>query len=195
MAAHEVSRAVPVPPPSRRVSILPAASVLLLAVVTLLVVGTTNAFDSSTVTSTTAPVILGTLPPATASANASLFKKAVQDGVPPADIASAFFAPRGAVWIDNLPTGGLGPGNYDRASRFRIAAPRPRLLGFYRSWLEALGWTLFSTGPAPHGGGDELLFQKGGSDGWWWEAGVIARPTTGGRTAWTYRLFQAADAS
>jgi hypothetical protein len=177
------------------VSILPAASVLGLAVLTLLVVGTMNAFDSSVVTPTTTPVIVGALPAASAVTDASLFSKAVQDGVPPMDIASVLIAPKGTRRIGNVDTGGAGVGNYDRASAFSVAAPRAKLLGFYDSNLKALGWTLYSTGAAPAGGGDELLFQKGGSDGWYWEAGVIARPTTAGRTAFTVRLFQAADAS
>jgi hypothetical protein len=192
VTANDVSRAVPVPPPSRRVSILPAASVLGLAVVTLLVVGSMNAFDSSVVTPTTAPVILGALPAASSPVDTSLFKNAAQAGVPPTNIASALIAPRGAVWIRGL---NQGTGDYDRSFTFRVAAARARLLGFYRANLVALGWTLYSTGAAPGGGGDELLFQKAGSDGWYWETGVIARPTTSGSTVWTLRLYQAADAS
>ncbi|HUD70138.1 MAG TPA: hypothetical protein VMQ40_07855 [Acidimicrobiales bacterium] len=195
MAAPEISRAVPVPPPSRRVSILPAASVLGLAVLTLVLVLTANAFDSSIITPTTAPVIIGALPSASAAADTSLFPQAVQDGVPPANIASALIAPKATTRIRALDTGGLGTGDYDRATSFSVAAPRARLFGFYRSNLEALGWKLISTGAAPAGGGDELLFLKGGTDGWYWETGVIAQPTTSGRTVFTFRIFQVADAS
>jgi hypothetical protein len=195
VTTHEVPRTVPVPPPSRRVSILPAATVLALAVLTLLIVGATNALDTSQVTPTTLPVILGALPAATAASDTSLFKGAVLDGVPPADIASALIAPRGTAWIKNLDTGGASAGDYDRAASFRVAAPRARVFGFYRSGLQALGWSLFSSGPAPRGGGDELLFLKGGTDGWYWETGIIARPTASGVTVWTFRMFQASDAS
>jgi hypothetical protein len=194
VATPELSRAVPLPPPSRRVSILPAASVLGLAVFTLVIFSVMNAFDSSTVAPTTAPVIVGGLQPASAATDSALFSKAVQDGVPPVDIASALIAPRGAVWLHNLNTGGQALGGYDRATSLSVAAPSSRLFGFYRSHLQALGWTQYSAGAAP-GGGDELLFQKGGSDGWYWEAGVIARAITSGKTTFTLRLFQAAESS
>jgi len=195
MAAPEISRAVPVPPPARRYSILPAASVLGLAVLTLFVVLIANSFDSSIVTPTTLPVIVGGLPSASAAADASLFPKALQDGVPPANIASALIAPKGSARLGNVPTGGGGTGDYDWASTFSVAAPRAHLLGFYRGNLEAMGWHLISNGAAPNGSGDELIFQKGGTDGWYWETGVVALPTAAGTTSFTFRIFQAADDS
>jgi hypothetical protein len=179
----------------RRVSILPAASVLALAVLTLVIVLVANSFDNSLVTPTTLPVVLGALPAASAAADASLFPKAVLDGVPPANIASALIAPRGTVWLKNVDTGGAGEGDYDLESAFSVAAPRARVLGFFSAELKALGWSLFSTGAAPHGSGDELLFQKPGADGWYWDAGVVAQPTAAGRTGYTFRIFQASDDS
>lgn len=186
---------MPVAPRARRYSILPAASVVILAALILLIVGATNALDTSQVVPTTLPAIVGALPAASPAADASLYVGAVRDGVPPTDIASALIAPRGTTKIKNLLTGGEGEGDYDRATSFRVAAPRARVFGFYRANLEALGWKLFSSGIAPGDGGDELLFQKGGSDGWYWETGVIAPLTADGATIFEFRIFQAADAS
>ena len=73
-------------------------------------------------------------------------------------------------------------------------ATRARLLGFYRSHYVGLGWTVISTGPAA-GGGDEILFQKGGGDGFYWEAGVSATAPSSTTTPFTLRLFQVADYS
>jgi hypothetical protein len=195
VAAPDVSRSVPLAPPARRVSILPAASVLALAVLTLIIVLVANSFDNSVVTPTTLPVVLGGLPAASSTADAALFAKAVQDGVPPANIASALIAPKHTVWLENVATGGAGTGDYDREWSFSVAASRARVLGFYSADLKALGWSLFSTGAAPNGAGDELLFQKGGADGWYWNAGVVAQPTVSAKTVFTFRIFQVIDDS
>jgi hypothetical protein len=186
---------VPVAPPARRVSILPAASVLALAVLTLVIVLIANSFDTSIVTPTTLPVILGALPAASPATDASLFPKAVQEGVPPANIASVFIAPRGTTYVGADDTGGSGVDDYDSEWTYSVPAPRARLLGFYSANLKALGWHLFSTGAAPNGAGDELLFQKGGTDGSYWDSGVVAQPTAAEETIFTFRIFQVADDS
>ncbi len=177
----------PAPPRARNVSILPAMAVLIVAVGTLGLFGLLNVVTSGTTTATTLPFIIGTLPKGN-----GLFAHAVQDGVPPPNIASAFIDPAGTRRIGVVTTGGGGTGDYDLEYVLRVKAPRARLLGFYREDLEALGWNLFSVsgGTSAH-----LLFQKAGTDGNYWDAGVVATATSPIVTTYTFKLFQFDDFS
>lgn len=189
--AAPASETSPLPaPPSHTVSILPAATVVIVAVVTLVTFAFLNIFDASTTAPTTLPIIVGGLPEASST---SVFAAFAAPGLVPADVTSALVVPVGAARVAGEVTGGGGVAGYDRAVRITVHSPRPQLLGFYRSHLEGSGWRLFSQGTAT-GGGDELLFQKAGSDGWYWEVGVVAR-TSHGATVYTYRLIQASDLS
>ena len=194
MVATEVDPVqAPTPPPSRHTSILPAAAVLGIAVVMLVIFGLTNLAESQRTTSTTFPTVVGTLrnDPST-----TVFRGWALDGVPPANVASGLIAPVGARRIGSVATGGGGPssGDYDLEVRVVVAAPRARLLGFYRSNLEATGWKLLSTTPTSRGGA-ELLLQAEGADGFYWEAGITATASSSTTTRYTYRLLQVADAS
>jgi hypothetical protein len=191
--ARQVPVAPLAPPPSRRVSILPAAVVLLVAVGMLSVFVLLNVVGTTTTTPTTVPTVLGGLPVSHA-ASAAAFRGWVQGGDPPADVASALLAPRGAVRVDAVNTGGTSSGgNYDLENRLTVPAARARLLGFYRSHLEALGWSLYSVSGGA--GGATLLFQRAGGDGFYWEAGVVAQATSPTTTTYTFRLFQVTDLS
>ena len=194
MPATAEGRVATVTPIRGRTSILPAAVVLIIAVGTLafftvlnVLLGTNGSPQAQV------PVIVGGLPIAR---HATVFEGWVQGGAPPANIASGLIVPVGAHRVGSVATGGGGPGSsaYDLADRIAVAAPRARVLGFYRSDMEALGWTLESMTVSPHGTA-ELLFQKGGADGFYWEAGVDATATSPTATTYTYRLFQAADYS
>jgi hypothetical protein len=176
------------PPRTHPVSIWPATIVLAVALGTLGIFTVINLLDSNPTATPAAPVILGGLP----VGSRAVFTGFVAGGGPPPDVASALLAPTTTSAIGAVATGGGAVGNYDEAIRLRVVAPRAQLLGFYRSHLEALGWSLFSTRIGGHGDA-ELLFQKAGSDSWYWELGVIASPTHAGATAYTYRLFQASD--
>jgi hypothetical protein len=180
---------VPTPPPVRRVSILPAAAVLGVAVLTLLVFGFLNLVASPRTTTTTQPVVLGALP----KGRTTMFRSWTSGGVVPADVASALIVPRGARLLSTVGVGG-GQDAFDHEVRLLVAAPRARLLGFYRSHFVALGWSVISTSGTA-GGGAQLLFQKGGTDGFYWEAGVTASAPTAASTPYTLRLFQVADFS
>jgi hypothetical protein len=180
---------VPTPPPVRRVSILPAAAVLGIAVLTLVLFGLLNLVASPRTTTTTLPVVLGGLP----IEKTAIFRSWIEPGLVPADIASALVVPRGARLLSTVGVGG-GADGFDHEVRLVVAAPRSRLLGFYREHFEGLGWSLISTG-GTSSGGDELLFQKGGSDGFYWEAGVNAAEPSTTTTPYTLRLFQVADFS
>ena len=188
MTAPAQDRAAVAPPPAHTVSILPAAVVLGIAVLTLFIFAFINVLDSPSTTPTTLPVILGGLQVGSHDVFAG-FRVA---GDPPADIGSALFSPAGTARIGAVVTGGGGAGNYDQAVRLSVRAQRAQVLGFYRSHLEALGWSLYSTSTTA-GARAQLLFQKAGSDSWYWEVGIVASRTAGGATGFTYRLFQASD--
>jgi hypothetical protein len=177
----------PTPPPARTVSILPAAAILGLAIVTLVVFGLMNMIGSQSTTPTTTPTILGGWP----RGHTTAFVPWLRSGAMPSDVASALLVPRGTRLLGTVETGG---GQFDREDRFVAAVPRARVLGFYRSHLTALLWSVISTS-ASAGGSAQLLFQKAGTDGFYWEAGITATTTTSGSTAYTFRVFQVSDFS
>lgn len=177
----------PTPPPLRRVSILPAAAVLGIAVLTLVLFGFLNIIASPRTTTTTLPVILGGLQPE----RSAIFHSWTSGELVPSNIASALIVPRGTRLLSTVQVGGDA---FDHEDRLVVDAPRSRLLGFYRSHLVALGWSVISTGVAASGG-DEILFQKGGTDSFYWEAGVVATAPSSSTTPFTLRLFQVADFS
>jgi hypothetical protein len=184
----------PVAPRSSRTSILPAAAVLGLAVVMLVVFGLMNMVVSSSTTPTTLPVILGGLKADPAAAR-TVFTGWVGDDEPPANVASGVIAPEGARRVGVVTTGGgaATSGAFDLEDRVVVTAPRARVLGFYRTQLEAHGWRLISSSGGASG--DVLLFQIAGSDGFYWEAGVTAQATGPSATTYTYRIIQVSDYS
>lgn len=176
----------PIAPPSRRTSILPAAVVLLTAIAVLGLFVIVDVTTSSNTTTTTMPLVENNgLRPL---AHAKFFAGDVTEGVPPRDVASALLVPVGTTYLGTVTTGGNSFTNYDVEVRLSVRAPRADLLGFYEANLHALGWSLFSSSGAADDA-DELLFQRSGSDGNYWETGVVANPTSGGRTAYELRLF------
>ncbi len=186
---HDPSaRRLPLTPPSRQFSILPAAAVLILAVITLGSFAIVDFIASPSTTATTIPnIVVGGLKN---DLSTTVFTGWRVDELPPGNIASALIAPVGTTFVGAVNTGGSAI-DYDMENRLSIAVPVDKLLGFYRSNLEALGWKVISSGAAPTGG-IELLFQKAGSTDYW-EAGVVAQATPGGRTSYTFRLFDVTD--
>jgi len=175
---------------SRRTSILPATAVLVIAVLVLGVFVIVDVTTSSSTTPTTLPAIVeGGLQPV---AHSPVFKGDACGGTPPGDVASVFIVPKGTRKIRSVLTGGSAceSGDYDVELQLLAHAPRPELLGFYVANLHRLGWTLFSKGGSGEDD-DELLFEKAGSDGNYWEAGIVAQPSAGGATSYSFRLFVA----
>jgi hypothetical protein len=179
----------PAPPPIHRVSILPAAAVLGVAVATLVLFTALNFIASPRTATTTQPDVVGSLPIGTTHA----FAPWLAYDIVPANVASALIVPRGTRYLSAVDVGGAQE-DFDSEARFVVHAPRARLLGFYRSHYVGLGWSVISASPAA-GGADQLLFQRGGSDGFYWEAGVTATAPSATTTPFTLRLFQVADYS
>jgi hypothetical protein len=185
-------RRVPTPPRARNTSILPAAAILILAVVMLGAFGVVDVLLGASTTPTTLPTIIGGLRGGTSS----VFKGDVIDGVPPANISSAFIAPDGTKYVATINTGGGGPLDYDLELQLSVDASRAKVLGFYNSDFDALGWNLFSSsGSASSTGTATLEYSKGGDDGSYWELGITATATSPRTTTFTYRIFQADDSS
>src|ERR1039458_6739484 len=62
------------------------------------------------------------------------------------------------------------------------------LLNFYKTQLEALGWSLFSQGSS--NGSPQSLFQKAGNDGFYWVAGITVTKSSSDLVHWTFRIYQ-----
>jgi hypothetical protein len=65
-------------------------------------------------------------------------------------------------------------------------------LSFYKTQLEARGWSLFSSGAS--NGSPQYLFQKAGSDTFYWVIGITVDSSTSTSTSWTFRIYQNSEA-
>ncbi len=180
------------PPLTTTTSILPAAAVLGLAVLMLAVFMVINLVADQGVTSTTTiPVIVGGL---NVDPSSSLLANCEPPGTLPANIVSGAVVPintrsRGPFQLPNS-----GAGDFDCFRPLASATSASALLGFYKTQLEARGWSLFSSGAS--NGAPQYLFQKAGSDTFYWIIGITVNPATSSATStnWTFRIYQNSSA-
>jgi hypothetical protein len=178
----------PKPPLTTTTSILPAAAVLGLAVLMLIVFMIINLVsDQGVATTTTIPVVVGGLG---VDSSSSLLANCVTPGTPPANIIAGVVVPvdshsRGPFQMPNS-----GAGDFDCYRPLVTTVSASTLLAFYKTQLEARGWSLFSSGAS--NGSPQYLFQKAGSDTFYWVIGITVdtSASSASSTAWTYRIYQ-----
>lgn len=180
--------ATPKPPLTTTTSIVPAATVLGIAVVMLAVFMGINLVTSQGVsTTTTIPIIVGGL--GVDRTNAVLANCATP-GTPPSNIVSGILVPAGTQSRGRVQLPISGAGDFDCFRPLVTATNASALLGFYKTQLEARGWSLFSSGSS--NGSPQYLFQKAGNDTFYWVIGVTVTTSlsTSHSTAWTFRIYQ-----
>ncbi len=173
------------PPLTTTTSLWPAAIVAGLGVAVLAIFLLIDALGTPSVATTTLPVVVGGLAPA--SSNAAI-APCQQPGTPPANIAGALVVPRGTAVGGPVVHANGGAGDYDCYRPLTTTASPAALLGFYRGQLTAQGWALFSSAQTPRG--PEILFQKAGSDTFYWVVGIAVTGRHGSLTRWRYRIYQ-----
>ncbi len=92
----------------------------------------------------------------------------------------------GAVELPNE-----GAGDFDCYRSFVTNAPSSEVLGFYKSELQARGWSLYSQSAS--NGAPEDLFQKAGNDTFYWEVGITITARYASRTAWKFTIYQESE--
>ena len=182
----------PRPPLTTTTSIMPAAAVLILAVSVLLVFMIINVVTSQRVaTTTTIPVVVGGLGVDTSS---SVLADCTTPGTPPSNITPGMLVPVGTQARGPFRLPNSGAGDFDCLRPLVTTSSASSLLSFYRSQLEARGWSLFSSGAS--NGAPQYLFQKAGSDTFYWVIGITVAPSASSNTstAWTFRIYQNSEA-
>jgi hypothetical protein len=185
-----VTPSKPQPPLTTTTSILPAAAVLGLAVLVLAIFMVINLVtDQGVATTTTIPVVVGGLNVDHAS---TLLNNCITPGTPPGNVVGGVLAP-----VDTRATGPFqmpnsGAGDFDCYRPLLSTTNPSTLLSFYKTQLEARGWSLFSSGAS--NGSPQYLFQKAGSDTFYWVIGVTVNSSTSTSTAWTFRIYQNSEA-
>ena len=168
-------------------SIWPAAGVLIFAVVVLAVFMVINLISDQGVstTPTTLPVVVGGLQIAPSSAVLDYCTSASEI---PTNVNDAFIVPKGTTSLKggNIPNAGAG--DFDCYQPLVTTANSASLLKFYKSQLEARGWSLFSSGAS--NGSPQSLFQKAGNDGFYWVVGITVTKSTSDLSHWTFRIYQ-----
>jgi hypothetical protein len=116
---------------------------------------------------TTLPVVVGGLAKAPSSAALDYCKSASEI---PTNINDVFIVPVGTQSESggNIPNAGAG--DFDCYQPLVTTTNAATLLTFYKSQLEARGWSLFSQGSS--NGSPQSLFQKAGNDGFYWVVGI-----------------------
>ena len=172
--------------PSRRTSIWPAASILIVAVSTLAIFMVINAVTSTTTVTTTTVAVVGGLNAAT---DPALTDGCSSAGSPPTDIRRALIVPVTASLTGHRIVN-QGAGDFDCYLDYRTTTSGPDIIGFYEAHIGALGWKLFSSGHSSGGNhGQQVLFQKAGSDSFYWVYGVTIE-STGAHTTYRIRIYQ-----
>lgn len=129
--------------------------------------------------------------------------KIEEPGTPPSDVLGSLVVPKGSQEVAATPWN--GETQFSGQVTFSLATSQAAVVDFFEAELKARGWTIFSTGAAPHDKrASEVLAQRESDDGWYWEAGVVATPTTfatsttgsgsGDTTRFTLDLFEESDA-
>jgi hypothetical protein len=81
-----------------------------------------------------------------------------------------------------------GAGDYDCYQPLITTTSSATLLNFYKTQLEARGWSLFSQGSSS--GKPQSLLQKAGNDGFYWVVGISVTKSSSNLVHWTFRIFQ-----
>ena len=182
----------PRPPLTTTTSILPAAAVLGIAVLMLVVFMVINlVFDQGVSTTTTIPVVVGGL---NIDNGTALLAGCETPGTPPSDIVPGVIVPAGTRGNGPFRMPNSGAGDFDCWRPLKTTANASALLGFFKTQLEARGWSLFSSGAS--NGAPQFLFQKAGNDTFYWIIGVTVDrgASTRASTAWTFRIYQNSEA-
>jgi hypothetical protein len=168
-------------------SIWPAAGVLIFAVVMVAIFMIINLISDQGVspTSTTLPVVVGGLLKSPSSAVLHYCANASEI---PSNVNDVFIVPVGtrSKSAGNIPNAGAG--DYDCYQPLITTTNSASLLNFYKTQLEALGWSLFSQGSS--NGSPQSLFQKAGNDGFYWVAGITVTKSSSDLVHWTFRIYQ-----
>jgi hypothetical protein len=168
-------------------SIWPAAGVLIFAAVVLGVFMVINLISDQGVTKspTTIPVVVGGLKIAS---SASALNYCTSASEIPSNIDDVFLVPVGTSLNKggNIPNAGAG--DFDCYQPLTTTTNSASLLKFYKSQLEARGWSLFSQGSS--NGSPQSLFQKAGNDGFYWVAGITVTKSSKDLVHWTFRIYQ-----
>jgi hypothetical protein len=177
----------PRPPLTTTTSIWPAAGVLIFAAIVLGVFMVINLISDQGVTKTptTIPVVVGGLKiaPSAAALNSCTSASEI-----PSNINDVFLVPVGTSMTSggNIPNAGAG--DFDCFQPLTTTTNSASLLKFYKSQLEARGWSLFSQGSS--NGSPQSLFQKAGNDGFYWVAGITVTKSSKDLVHWTFRIYQ-----
>jgi hypothetical protein len=168
-------------------SIWPAAGVLIFAAVVLGVFMVINLISDQGVTKTpaTVPVVVGGLAKAPSTAVLNDCKSSSEV---PSNINDVFIVPVGTTSSSAGSVPNDGAGDYDCYQPLITTTNGASLLKFYKSQLEARGWSLFSQGSSS--GKPQSLFQKAGNDGFYWVAGISVTKSSSKLVHWTFRIFQ-----
>ena len=107
----------------------------------------------------------------------------------PTNINDVFIVPKGTTSHQPVATSPTpAPATSTATSRSSPTANSASLLKFYKSQLEARGWSLFSSGSSK--GAPQSLFQKAGNDGFYWVVGITITKSTSDLSHWTFRIYQ-----
>jgi hypothetical protein len=106
----------------------------------------------------------------------------------PSNISDVFIVPVGTKIDSGANTPNAGAGDFDCYQPLTTTTNSATLLKFYKSQLEARGWSLFSQGGS--NGSPQSLFQKAGNDGFYWVAGITVTKSSGNLVHWTFRIYQ-----
>jgi len=118
-----------------------------------------------TKTPATVPVVVGGLAKAPSTAVLNDCKSSSEV---PSNINDVFIVPVGTTSSSAGSVPNAGAGDYDCYQPLITTTNGASLLKFYKSQLEARGWSLFSQGSSS--GKPQSLFQKAGNDGFYWVA-------------------------
>jgi hypothetical protein len=168
-------------------SIWPAAGVLIFAVVMVAIFMIINLISDQgvTSTSTTLPVVVGGLNKAPSSAVLDYCSHASEI---PSNVNDVFIVPVGTSSTTGGSVPNAGAGDFDCYQPLITSTNSGSLLNFYKTQLEARGWTLFSQGSS--NGSPQSLFQKAGNDGFYWVAGITVTKSSKDLVHWTFRIYQ-----
>jgi hypothetical protein len=168
-------------------SIWPAAAVLIIAVAVLAIFMLINLVADQGVTSTTTtlPVVVGGLQPATSNVALDYCRHTSEI---PSNISGGFLVPAGTRVEPggNIPNAGAG--DFDCYQPLVSPAHSSSLLAFYAAQLGTRGWNLFSHGAS--NGAPQSLFQKAGNDSFYWVIGITVNRSAGDVVHWTFRIYQ-----
>lgn len=176
----------PRPPLTTTTSILPAAAILGLGILILGIFMVVNLVtDQGVATTTTLPVVVGGL---AIDPTSTLLNNCLTPGTPPSNIVTGVVDPVGTRAAGPFVMPNSGAGDFDCYRPLVTSANAATLLSFYKTQLEARGWSLFSSGAS--NGSPQYLFQKAGNDTFYWVIGVTVTSSSNTSTAWTFRIYQ-----